>query len=95
MKSQSEPCATCGEAILEGQAEFDFDDGRIGLPHHPTCLSMPETLRAKISRCPVCSHMEGRHLEVLDFDESTGKIRAQLSRCTCGCDYYLKLRGVG
>lgn len=95
MTSHSDTCATCGEAIPEGQAEFDLDGGRIGLPHHALCLSMPETLKAKISRCPVCGHMGGRHLEVLAFDESTGKLRAQPSQCTCGCDYYLKPRGIG
>lgn len=90
--SQSDACATCGEVIPEGEAEFG---SRIGVPHHATCLSMPETLKAKISRCPVCGHMEGRHLEVTDFDESSGKLPARPSRCTCGCDYYLKPRGVG
>lgn len=95
MSNQSEECATCGEAIPEGQAEFDLGGGRIGLPHHTTCLSMPETLKAKIVRCPICGHMGGRHLEVTAFDERTGKIRAQPTRCSCGCDYYLKPRGVG
>lgn len=92
MTSQSDACATCGEAIPEGQAELDLNDGRA---HHPVCLSMPQALKATISRCPVCGHIEGRHLEVTAFDESTGKLRAVPSRCTCGCDYYLKPRGVG
>lgn len=95
MTTQSETCAICGEAIPEGKVEFDLTGGRSGFPHHLTCLSMPETLKAKISRCPVCGHMEGRHLEVTAFDESTGKIRAHPAPCTCGCDYYLKSRGVG
>ena len=91
----ADACATCGEAIPEGQGEFDIDGDRIGRAHHGVCLSMPETLKAKISRCPVCGHMEGRHLEVAAFDESTGKLRVQPARCSCGCDYYLKPRGVG
>lgn len=92
----ADACATCGETIPEGQGEIDLDRGRrTGLAHHCVCLSMPETLKAKISRCPVCGHMEGRHLEVAAFDESTGKVRVQPTRCSCGCDYYLKPRGVG
>jgi len=79
-------CATCGEPIPDGEAEFDLDGGRIGLPHHPICLSMPESLKAKIVRCPACGHMAGRHLEVTAFDYRTGKIRVQPSPCSCGCD---------
>jgi ribosomal protein L32 len=88
-------CTTCGEAIAEGEAEFDGDDGRIGLPHHPVCLSMPESLKAKLSRCPACGHMEGSHMDVTAFDAFTGKIRATYTACSCGCKYYLTPRGVG
>lgn len=88
-------CTTCGEAIPEGEAEFDGDDGRIGRPHHPVCLSMPESLKAKLSRCPACGHTEGSHMNVTAFDASTGKIRATHAACSCGCKYYLTPRGVG
>ena len=88
-------CTTCGEAIPEGEAEFDGDDGRIGRPHHPVCLSMPESLKAKLSRCPACGHMEGSHMDVTAFDAFTGKIRATHTACSCGCKYYLTPRGVG
>lgn len=88
-------CTTCGEAIPEGEAEFDLDGGRIGLPHHPVCLSMPKSLKARLSRCPACGHMEGSHMNVTAFDETTWKVRAVHAECHCGCRYYLVPHGVG
>ncbi len=82
-------CSTCGEDIPEGEAEFDLDGGRIGLPHHKVCLSMPDSLKAKLDRCPVCGHMSGSHLEVTDFDYSTGRVRCVPAECHCGCGHYL------
>lgn len=32
-------CATCGDLIPDGEADFDLEGGRIGLPHHAKCLS--------------------------------------------------------
>ena len=94
-ESDRSQCSTCGEDIPEGHAAFDLEGAHIGLPQHPTCRSMPETLKASISRCPICGHMEGRHLEVLNFDESSGRLRVQPSKCSCGCTYYLSTPGVG
>lgn len=96
MTTQRDECATCGEVISEADAEVNLAGGGIGFaPQHATCRSMPESLKAKISRCPICAHMTGRHLEVTAFNESTGKIQTKPSQCSCGCDYYLKPRGVG
>lgn len=85
----SEACAACGEDIADGEAEFDQSGGRIGLPYHPVCLSMPESLKAKLSCCPKCGHMEGSHMDVLGFNLETGKVRCERVPCHCGCRYYL------
>lgn len=82
-----EQCALCGEAIPDGEAEFDLSGGRLGLPHHPVCLSMPTSLKAKLAICPACNHMKGRHMEVTAINLQTGKGR---SLCTCGV--FLRLR---
>ena len=92
---QAQDLVQSAAAAALQQAEFDGDDGRIGRPHHPVCLSMPESLKAKLSRCPACGHMEGSHMNVTAFDASTGKIRATHAACSCGCKYYLTPRGVG
>lgn len=57
----ADQCTTCGEDIPEGEAEFDLNGGRIGLPHHAVCLSMPESLKAKLSRCPACGTWRFAH----------------------------------
>jgi len=85
----SETCATCGESIADGEVEFDLEGGRIGLPHHPVCLSMPDSLKAKLSRCPACGHMEGSHMEVLGFNPENGKVRCAHGECQCGCRHYM------
>ncbi len=85
-----ERCVTCGEDIPAGEAEFDQSGGRIGLPEHKTCASMPQTLKAKIALCFDCGHNEGQHIEV-DFDEETYKIsNGRYTPCAkCGCRRYL------
>ena len=91
MSDQLEWCATCGEDIPDGEAEFDQTDGHIGLPHHSVCLSMPLSLKGKLAVCPACGHMEGRHMEC-EFDETTWRISNCVhARCAngCGCDWYL------
>lgn len=87
----SETCTLCGEDIPAGEAEFDLEGGRIGLPYHAACLSMPPSLKGKLAVCPKCGHMEGRHMHC-DFDEATWRI----SNCVhalcsdgCGCDWYV------
>jgi len=45
--------------------------------------------------CPVCGHPEGQHCEVLTFDETTGRGKFRHTPCRCGCEYYVKRRGVG
>lgn len=78
-------CVVCGEDIADGGAVAGDERS----PSHPVCESMPDTLKAKISICPVCGHIAGRHLEVTAFDLAAGTVRARPSACTCGCDYYL------
>lgn len=70
-------CGTCGEPILDS-------DG------HPVCESMPQSLKDSISRCPDCGHVEGKHMEVTSFDETTWRLTAVHALCECGCDYYLR-----
>lgn len=38
-----ERCAVCGEDIPVGEAEFDLEVGRIGLPYHKECLGADRT----------------------------------------------------
>lgn len=87
-----ERCATCGEPIPDGEAVFDLFGGRIGLSYHQTCQSIPTPLKAKLSVCPVCGHMEGRHMDC-DFDETTVRITSgRHTLCAyngCGCDWYM------
>ena len=44
-----------------------------------------------VSRCPGCGCVEGKHIEVTEFDEAACRIVSmEYSLCECGCDYYLR-----
>ena len=60
------------------------------------CLIFGGAGAVSMSTRPVCEHPEGRHCEVLAFDERTcsGTVR-HAPCCVCGCRYYMTPRGVG